>query len=1176
MDLDEFLDGPLMTSSGYSTAGGNSHGHSKYSDTYKLVPIDHGYCLPSALHIDEFDWAWFYCPHVEVEVQPEIREYMNSLDIELLLADLTAQLPVSADCLFLLRVTHALIKDGINAGLSLRDIASMIARTDEDVPSVLENAIASAEDNAQRTIESRAGRRHTTSPAFLKSMETAANATYLAAAQRAVTAAQGGQGSAQSNGQSHHSAGIAGSESRNSLLGGDGDRDSPESPSAVPPVVVRQRSIGSPRSAGSSSPPQRIGGHKRIASTPLDMRRSHSGGHSGENDSKSSKIPASGDGSGGKGGRGALLRTRSSSEEDEFPHTIITSSGLGSAHKTPLAAASKASTGGSSGGQSQGSVGMYRPFPVRSTPDRLTRGVSSELNLESLGSLQGFGSPAFGSPNPHFGTDGRGTSYSLSSSSRSPLPLPLSSAERALYKPRGSLDGTGAGSIASNISAPVGGAGALYPLNNPNLSVNIGYLSSENIQKHQASPSISAAKFPEFLFRDPVRQPTSGHSRHTSNVSAGDHGAGAGAGTGAGATPGSRTVTAPSPPVGNGDQYGDYFMNDLSLVPPGVEDPSTLPLHLVSSNSTCSSPHSAFVMLSARERLSPRTAASSSEKLAAKASLTASAPVASGHSSVNGGSLARGNAAASATSLSSASSSSSVGKNPFSASAAASAGVAVPIVRPRPGEPIITMRSFDADYVRVHKHYTASGSGAGSAASSSGPSPVPSHHTSNSSSRANLAVVDGLFSSSAVANNTNASSSSAPTSAASDLKPGAPLQRVQVPVHTVRETSNTSNSSGVTSTSGFTASTAEPRFPCPAAHFGGGGSGIGGPLGGSLFASDSDLTASHSVATSYESAWSGSPKQHSPKLGHADGFECSVRAGSALSSQQPGHHLHHGHHHSQHQASGLLRESESSLEGGYLSDRSPRTINSGSLDNQDQEHEGREHDHDLLGEDCSPSSPHAHMHLQDRMLMVDGPVHTVPLKDMHDRSKLNLRTLSSHVDEDCGYDLINTDTEGEGEEPSPARHSAVHLTAASSASVTHNHSNKNYAKNQLSDSPASLGPTDALLHPVSMDRDNNNNRDRDSLTSRYSPTPSTLTTASAAPGTGLRPPGFHRVSSFAAFESPPLYSLPKNDRKGVHLKMEKRKAMMLTQEYQDLRLSFCKETISSALLKLARSKGNHH
>jgi len=174
MDLEEFFDrgggGGGGSSSSSSSAGGPNS--SRYSDQYSLIPIDHGYCIPSQLHIDELDWAWFYCPHVEVEVQPQICEYINSIDLEQQIADLTRQVPMSEDQLFLLRVAHGLIKEGVNTGLSLREIAELIARTDEDVPSPLENAIAAAEDNAQRIIEARSGRRGggTTSPSFRRSL----------------------------------------------------------------------------------------------------------------------------------------------------------------------------------------------------------------------------------------------------------------------------------------------------------------------------------------------------------------------------------------------------------------------------------------------------------------------------------------------------------------------------------------------------------------------------------------------------------------------------------------------------------------------------------------------------------------------------------------------------------------------------------------------------------------------------------------------------------------------------------------------------------------------------------------------------------------------------------------------------------------------------------------------
>ncbi|KAJ1412423.1 hypothetical protein B484DRAFT_335811, partial [Ochromonadaceae sp. CCMP2298] len=113
---------------GHAPAGSGSGPGSRYSDQYELVPIDHGYCFPQQLRIDELDWTWFHCPHVAVEVQPEIKAYINSLDIEQQIADLTNQVPMSEDQLFLLRVAHSLLKEGINAGLTLRDLAGLIAR----------------------------------------------------------------------------------------------------------------------------------------------------------------------------------------------------------------------------------------------------------------------------------------------------------------------------------------------------------------------------------------------------------------------------------------------------------------------------------------------------------------------------------------------------------------------------------------------------------------------------------------------------------------------------------------------------------------------------------------------------------------------------------------------------------------------------------------------------------------------------------------------------------------------------------------------------------------------------------------------------------------------------------------------------------------------------------------
>ena len=124
-------------------------------DRYQLIPIDHGYSLPSKLLINEIDWAWFYYPQVERPVHEEIKKYVQTLDIDAIINTLQQQVTLSDDSLFLIRVSHQLVVDGIAAGLTMFDLASMVARTDEERASSLERAITEAEENAHRTIEMR-------------------------------------------------------------------------------------------------------------------------------------------------------------------------------------------------------------------------------------------------------------------------------------------------------------------------------------------------------------------------------------------------------------------------------------------------------------------------------------------------------------------------------------------------------------------------------------------------------------------------------------------------------------------------------------------------------------------------------------------------------------------------------------------------------------------------------------------------------------------------------------------------------------------------------------------------------------------------------------------------------------------------------------------------------------
>ena len=155
------------STSGESGADGDEHsvefeGESSYSqkDKYKLVPIDHGYCLPTSLCISQWDWAWFSKPQIRRPVHPSIKEYLLKIDIEESIRKLQVHVAAQAnvlipeESLFLLRVMHKLLVEGIQKGLTLYDIACIVSRKDEESPSPLERLISEAEDNAHRYLES--------------------------------------------------------------------------------------------------------------------------------------------------------------------------------------------------------------------------------------------------------------------------------------------------------------------------------------------------------------------------------------------------------------------------------------------------------------------------------------------------------------------------------------------------------------------------------------------------------------------------------------------------------------------------------------------------------------------------------------------------------------------------------------------------------------------------------------------------------------------------------------------------------------------------------------------------------------------------------------------------------------------------------------------------------------
>jgi hypothetical protein len=98
--------------------------------TYKLIPIDHGFCLPSRLRIMSDEWVWLNWPQVDEPVGNDLLVYIRGIDIEADLQMLHHRLGIAPPALHLMRCAHLWLLKGVEAGLTLKQIASAICRCD--------------------------------------------------------------------------------------------------------------------------------------------------------------------------------------------------------------------------------------------------------------------------------------------------------------------------------------------------------------------------------------------------------------------------------------------------------------------------------------------------------------------------------------------------------------------------------------------------------------------------------------------------------------------------------------------------------------------------------------------------------------------------------------------------------------------------------------------------------------------------------------------------------------------------------------------------------------------------------------------------------------------------------------------------------------------------------------
>ena len=124
----------------------------------KLIPIDHGYCLPDCFEINELSWCWLDWKQTHQAWDPRIVAFAEKMDVQADVRLLNECLGMRKICLVLLksclvramspRISGVLLKKGIHRGLTPAELASFYVRKDvnQEQPCMLERIV-------QQTVE---------------------------------------------------------------------------------------------------------------------------------------------------------------------------------------------------------------------------------------------------------------------------------------------------------------------------------------------------------------------------------------------------------------------------------------------------------------------------------------------------------------------------------------------------------------------------------------------------------------------------------------------------------------------------------------------------------------------------------------------------------------------------------------------------------------------------------------------------------------------------------------------------------------------------------------------------------------------------------------------------------------------------------------------------------------
>lgn len=119
-------------------------------DLYSLIPIDHGYSLPSSLQDPWFVWkSW---PQAKEKMSEQTKNYIRALDAEKDIQLLKNRFEgrFGEEHFQILRITTLLLKKAVETDLTFFDLATMICRRHINEPSDLERIVKEANEKPRQ------------------------------------------------------------------------------------------------------------------------------------------------------------------------------------------------------------------------------------------------------------------------------------------------------------------------------------------------------------------------------------------------------------------------------------------------------------------------------------------------------------------------------------------------------------------------------------------------------------------------------------------------------------------------------------------------------------------------------------------------------------------------------------------------------------------------------------------------------------------------------------------------------------------------------------------------------------------------------------------------------------------------------------------------------------------